>query len=59
MDGRLRYSAFLCSNYTQITREDADAIYAYLRSLPPVEQPNRAHAALPLQPAGFARGGGR
>ena len=56
MDGRLRYSAFLCSNYTQITREDADAIYAYLRSLPPVEQPNRAHAALPLQPAGFARG---
>ena len=24
-----------------VTDEDADAIYAYLRSLPPVEQPNR------------------
>ena len=44
MDGRLLYPAFPYPNYTQVGRADADAIYAYLRSLPPVEQPNRAHA---------------
>jgi mono/diheme cytochrome c family protein len=42
-DGRLLYPAFPYPNYTRVTREDADAIYAYLRSLPAVEQPNRAH----------------
>ncbi|HZT56367.1 MAG TPA: cytochrome c, partial [Burkholderiaceae bacterium] len=30
-------------NYTRITRADADAIHAYLRSLPPVVQPNKPH----------------
>ncbi|WP_119153816.1 cytochrome c [Caldimonas tepidiphila] len=42
-DGRLLYPAFPYPNYTQVTREDADAIHAYLRSLPPVRQPNRPH----------------
>jgi mono/diheme cytochrome c family protein len=42
-DGRLLYPAFPYPNYTLVTREDSDAIYAYLRSLPAVERPNRAH----------------
>jgi hypothetical protein len=29
--------------YTKVTREDSDAIFAYLRSVPPVRQPNRPH----------------
>lgn len=43
-DGRLLYPAFPYPDYTHVTRADADAIYAYLQSLPPVAQPNRAHA---------------
>ncbi|HKX42549.1 MAG TPA: cytochrome c, partial [Burkholderiaceae bacterium] len=43
-DGRLLYPAFPYPNYTHITRADADAIHAYLRSLAPVSQPNRPHA---------------
>lgn len=43
-DGRLLYPAFPYSSYTQITREDSDAIYAWLRTLPPVPQQNKAHA---------------
>ena len=42
-DGRLLYPAFPYPNYTRMTREDADALHAYLRSLPAVAQPNRAH----------------
>ena len=42
-DGRLLYPAFPYTNYTLVTREDADALYAYLRSLKPVSQANRAH----------------
>jgi mono/diheme cytochrome c family protein len=42
-DGRLLYPAFPYPNYTRITRADADALYAYLRSLPPAPQPNRPH----------------
>jgi mono/diheme cytochrome c family protein len=42
-DGRLLYPAFPYPNYTHITRADSDAIHAYLRSLAPVAQPNRAH----------------
>jgi mono/diheme cytochrome c family protein len=42
-DGRLLYPAFPYTNYTLLKREDSDAIYAYLRSLPPVVQANRAH----------------
>jgi mono/diheme cytochrome c family protein len=40
-DGRLLYPAFPYPSFTQITREDSDALYAYLRSLAPIEQPNR------------------
>jgi mono/diheme cytochrome c family protein len=43
-DGRLLYPAFPYPNFTVITREDSDSLYAYLRSLAPVAQPNRAHA---------------
>jgi mono/diheme cytochrome c family protein len=43
-DGRLLYPAFPYPNYTRITRDDSDALHAYLRSLPAVARPNRAHA---------------
>ena len=43
-DGRLLYPAFPYTSYTQVTREDSDALYAYLRSLPPVAAPNQPHA---------------
>ncbi len=42
-DGRLLYPAFPYPNYTRITRDDSDAIHAYLRSLPAVTQANRPH----------------
>jgi len=42
-DGRLLYPAFPYANYSVIRREDSDALYAYLRSLTPVHQPNREH----------------
>lgn len=43
-DGRLLYPAFPYTSYTHVTRADSDAIFAYLRSLPAVEHPNRPHA---------------
>ena len=43
-DGRLLYPAFPYTSYTQVTREDSDALFAYLRSLPAVFNPNHAHA---------------
>jgi mono/diheme cytochrome c family protein len=42
-DGRLLYPAFPYPNYTLVTRADSDAIFDYLRSLPPVRRPNTAH----------------
>ncbi len=42
-DGRLLYPAFPYPNYTRVSRPDADALFAYLRSLPPVRQPNKPH----------------
>lgn len=42
-DGRLLVPAFPYPDYTQVTREDSDAIYAWLRTLAPVAQPNRPH----------------
>lgn len=42
--GRLLYPAFPYPSYTQLTREDSDALFAYLHSLPAVAQPNKAHA---------------
>ena len=43
-DGRLLYPAFPYTNYTRVTRADADALFAWLQTLPAVDQPNRAHA---------------
>lgn len=43
-DGSLLYPAFPYPNYTRVTRADADALFAYLRTLAPVSQPNREHA---------------
>lgn len=42
-DGRLLYPAFPYTSYTEVSREDSDALYAYLKSLPPAAQPNTAH----------------
>ncbi|MCW7540822.1 cytochrome c [Aquabacterium sp. A7-Y] len=42
-DGRLLYPAFPYPNYTNVTREDSDAIHAFLRSLPAVRQATPAH----------------
>jgi mono/diheme cytochrome c family protein len=43
-DGRLLYPAFPYPSYTIVTREDSDAIFAYLMSTPAVEKINRPHA---------------
>jgi len=42
-DGRLLYPAFPYPDYTLVTREDSDALYAFLRSQPAARQPNRPH----------------
>jgi mono/diheme cytochrome c family protein len=42
-DGGLVYPAMPFGSYTKVTREDSDAIYAYLGSIPPVKQLNRPH----------------
>lgn len=42
-NGRLLYPAFPYPSYTHVTREDSDAIYAYLRSLTPAAQPQVVH----------------
>ena len=42
-DGTLLYPAMPFANYTNITRADSDAIYAYLMSVPPVKRANRPH----------------
>jgi mono/diheme cytochrome c family protein len=42
-DGRLLYPAFPYPNYTMVAREDADAMYQYLRSLPAAARPNTPH----------------
>jgi mono/diheme cytochrome c family protein len=42
-DGSLLYPAFPFTSYTKVTRADSDAIYAYLRSVPPAAVASRAH----------------
>ena len=42
-DGRLLYPAFPYTEYTLITRADSDALFAFLWSIPAVEQPRRSH----------------
>ncbi len=41
-DGRLLYPAFPYTSYTLVTRDDADALFVYLKSLPAVQQANTA-----------------
>ncbi len=43
-DGALLYPAFPYPNYTRIRRADADAMFAFLRSLPAVRRPTPAPA---------------
>jgi mono/diheme cytochrome c family protein len=43
-DGRLLYPAFPYPNFTEITRADSDALYAFLRTQAPAAQANKAHA---------------
>ncbi len=43
-DGRLLLPAFPYASFTQVTREDSDALFAYLKSLPAVAQPGLPHA---------------
>jgi mono/diheme cytochrome c family protein len=43
-DGRLLVPAFPYTHLTLVTRDDADALWAYLRSLAPVVQANQPHA---------------
>ena len=42
--GRLLYPAFPYPNYTRVTRDDANALFAYLQTLPAVAQANKPHA---------------
>ena len=42
-DGGLLYPAMPFASYTKVTRQDSDAIYAYLRTIEPVRQENRPH----------------
>ncbi|SFU81044.1 c-type cytochrome [Pseudoduganella namucuonensis] len=42
-DGRMLYPAFPYTNYTAVTRDDADALYAYLQGVPAHKQANQPH----------------
>ncbi len=42
-DGGLIYPAMPFGSYTKVTRADSDAIFAYLRTIPPVHRVNRPH----------------
>jgi mono/diheme cytochrome c family protein len=42
-DGKRLYPVFPYPSYTGISRRDADAMYAYLKTLPPVVESSRAH----------------
>ena len=42
-DGSLMYPVMPFASYTKVTREDSDALYAYLMSVAPVKQENHKH----------------
>ena len=42
-DGRALYPVFPYTSYTHIRRADSDAMFAYLRTLPATQLPNRRH----------------
>ena len=43
-DGRRLYPAFPYTSFTQVTREDSDALFAYLRTLTPAPRTQQDHA---------------
>lgn len=43
-DGHLLYPAFPFTSFTQLAREDSDALLAFLQTLPATDQPNPPHA---------------
>lgn len=43
-DGRLLYPAFPYPSFTRVSREDSDALFAFLMSMPAVGKPNAPHA---------------
>jgi len=56
-DGSAYYPAFPYPNYTRITRADADAIFAYLRSVPAVRKRNKPHGmGFPYNQRGLLNG---
>src|SRR5450432_531461 len=42
-DGGLLYPAMPFGSYTKVTRSDSDAIFAYLKTVPPVRRADRPH----------------
>jgi mono/diheme cytochrome c family protein len=42
-EGKLLYPAMPIAQYTKVTREDSDAIFAYLKSVEPVREANHKH----------------
>ena len=51
-DGTLIYPAMPIAQYTKVTREDSNAIFAYLKSVRAGTRAEpQAHAAFPVQPA--------
>ncbi|MDQ3196516.1 MAG: cytochrome c [Pseudomonadota bacterium] len=43
IDGSMLYPAFPYTNYTKVTREDSDAMFAFLQAVQPVREPSRPH----------------
>ena len=43
-DGRVLNPAFPYTSFTHLQRDDSDALFAYLRTLPPADTPSRAHS---------------
>lgn len=43
-DGHLLYPAFPYTSFTQLAREDSDALWSFLQTLPAADRPNQAHA---------------
>lgn len=43
-DGRVLNPAFPYTSFTHLQRHDSDALFAYLRSLPPANTPSRPHS---------------
>ncbi|WP_144007108.1 c-type cytochrome, partial [Pelomonas sp. KK5] len=42
-DGHLLYPAFPYPSFTRVSREDSDALYAFLKTVPPAARANEAH----------------